>query len=430
MDRTILRKNAKVLSDGVAGLVNIRPILPIVDHPAFQSLGFKHQLGVTFLVYPSAMHTRKAHSFGAYRKAKLLCASWRDMSMISEEEAMAIPAYALLHDIGHYPFSHVTEWLFPISHNARGLTIVETMRNEIEACDIDFELVRSLFHHSNPLYLAVSDKNLGMEKLDYLERDGVATIGTKLKTDYLREHTYWFNNQVVIDEKAIDEVKDIQNFYVKMFKNVYLRKGCVIAQRHFQKMTYLLLLAGEVTIAELSEMNDFELLGRLSNSRDPGVRKLFTAFTQRNLFKEGVVIRYQDFAHAERTGSKHIAVIGLADAQIDRMTQARELSDYHQDSLLQLEEKISRALGLQREDILVVTIVSPDRFKTKDVSIMTSNNEIASLQERYPRHFMDLAEIARAYTAFRVCAQSAHREILYQKSQVIADIILSHIPQD
>lgn len=418
----------KLISDPIHGMIDVRPVLPIVETREFQALGYKSQLGVVPLVYAAATHTRKAHCIGAYHAAKMLCRRWLDWGMITPEEAVAVPVYALIHDIGHYPLSHVTEALFPISHDERGIGIVKKLKPQIEACNVNFDLVLSLADHSNPLYLAVHDKNLGAEKLDYLERDGRATITDRpVGIDYLREHIYWLGNCLAIDEKAVDSSKDCQDFYAKMFKNVYLRRGAVIGQRHLQKNVYLLLKSGEVNVTDLAEMYDFELFSRLRSSKDPKVKEMFEDFLHRNLFKEAVVIRYADFVDTEHTAGKDKSVIGLDHHTMERIANSKNLSDYNQEALLEIEAKIAMAVGLKPEDVLIVTIVSPDRFKTQDIQIVTGNGRLASLKDRYPGHFHDLAETAKSYTAFRVCAKQENRAKLSQKADLIKNIILESI---
>lgn len=417
----------KLISDPIHGMINVRPILPILETREFQNLGFKSQLGVTSIVFPAATHTRKAHSLGAYQATKVLCRRWLEWSMITPKEAEALPVFALVHDIGHYPFSHVTEPLFTISHDLRGIELVKRMKDQISQC-ADFDLVLSLSNHSNPLYLAVHDKNFGTEKLDYLERDGRATITDRpVGIDYLREHIYWIAPRLAIDEKAVDASKDCQDFYAKMYKNVYLRRGSVIGQRHLQKNVYLAVNSGELKLDDLSEMYDFELLGALRSSKDPRVKKLIENFLHRNLFKEAVVLRYKDFVHAERTAEKNKVVIGLDNNVMEQIADSKQLSDYNQAALLAVEHKIAKAVGLEPEDVLIVTIVSPERFKTEDISIVTSNGNLASLKERYPSHFLDLAETAKSYTAFRICAQEEHRAQLAQNAELVKNIILESI---
>src|SRR5689334_24466647 len=84
--------------------------LQLVDTEIFQRLRYVRQLGLAYLVYPGATHTRFEHALGAYYLASktlaMLCSSG---ASISEEDQSIVRAAALLHDVGHYPFSHALE---------------------------------------------------------------------------------------------------------------------------------------------------------------------------------------------------------------------------------------------------------------------------------------------------------------------------------
>src|SRR3989338_5693411 len=104
--------------------------------------------------------------------------------------------------------------------------------------------------HEDPLYLAVHDKNLGMEKFDYLTRDAFYTIKEMPGVDYLSRYIYFVDGQVAVDERVIDQAKAIQDFYIKMTKHVYLRKKSAISQRLIQKMAYELVKEG-MSVSEI-----------------------------------------------------------------------------------------------------------------------------------------------------------------------------------
>jgi len=351
-------KSPKVIADPIYGIIDIRPVLPMVETPEFQALGDKRQLGMSYLVFPSATHTRKAHSLGAYHATRELGRRWLELGFINQREADALAGYALYHDIGHPAFSHVTEPLceMPVGANATqtkeykhmsansalSLAIIRRRKREIEASGIDFALLESLAAHRNPLHLAVSDKNLGMEKLDYLERDGLCTILSRpAGLDYLRNHIYFVRGdsatgnranggrtdggQLAIDEKAIDNALETQNFYLKMYKNVYLRKTSAIAQRMFQKMTHHLILAGELAASDLPKLTDSELFGIMRPSRDATVQKLYEFFKRRELFREAIVFRPKSFADDENETDKAIATFGIDEKHIKKLVAAPAL---------------------------------------------------------------------------------------------------------
>ena len=112
---------SKILNDPVYGFITLNKgiLLNIVDHPYFQRLGRIKQLGLTYLVYPGAHHTRFHHAIGAAYLMEQAVQTLKDNGiLISNDEKTAVILAILLHDIGHGPFSHALENSFVtgISH--------------------------------------------------------------------------------------------------------------------------------------------------------------------------------------------------------------------------------------------------------------------------------------------------------------------------
>lgn len=400
----------KVIADPVYGIVDIHPVLPMVETEEFQSLADKRQLGMSYLVFPSATHTRMAHSFGAYHATNELARRWLELGMVNEPQARALAGYALYHDIGHPAFSHVTEELCDEDNDQVGAKVIARLKQYIESCGIDFNLLMEMARHNNPLYLGVHDKNLGMEKLDYLERDGLYTILSRpAGIDYLRKHVYFIDGELMIDEKVVDNAIEVQNFYLKMYKNVYLRKASVIAQRMMQKMVYALIAEGTITASDLIRLTDSELVGIVKQSPNRTAQTLYGRLRRRELFKEALVIRHQKFASAHQVSGKAVAVFGLDDEAITKLISAPSLTNKNQEALIQLEEEIAGIAGIPPDDVLAVTVFNAWRFVPQDIAIYGEHGR-SSLKERYPAHFHDMEEVARSYATFRVCTTEEHRK--------------------
>src|SRR5919112_4847163 len=93
--------------------------LRLVDTPAFQRLRYVRQLGLAYLVYPGATHTRFEHALGAYHLARQTLAlldERGELRGIAGDECALVRAAALLHDVGHYPYSHALEEIGAVHH--------------------------------------------------------------------------------------------------------------------------------------------------------------------------------------------------------------------------------------------------------------------------------------------------------------------------
>src|SRR3989344_141572 len=422
-------KNAKLINDPLWGLIDITDYLPMIDVPQFQALGFKYQLGVTSMLFPSATHTRKQHCLGAFRRTQQLTDRWLRRGFINNKEARLLEGFALWHDIGHGPFSHVAEEVtkefYGSDHDEHGAQIIDNLRYAAEAANLNFDELKKLFTHENQLYLAVHDKNLGTEKLDYLSRDAYYTLGETPGVEYLANHTYFIENKIVIDEKAIDQAKAIQEFYVKMYKNVYLRKNSTIAQRLIQKMILELLREIKMSEDDFWALTDFGLLGLFETSENNSVRQYYQRFIRRDLPKNAIAIRSEKFAFIEEIAHKPQNIFGVAEDVMQKLISSERFAT--PSKLEVLERDIEKLASLPANSILVVPPTSVARFVPKDINIYMTGGKIATLSNYFEDHFKALEEEGRSYVVMRVCVFEENRLALSEPAiaQKIKDYILS-----
>src|SRR3954463_4897734 len=167
----------EIIRDPLWNNVAVDPLaMRLVDSPAFQRLRYVRQLGLAFLVYPGATHSRFEHALGTYHLAR------RALTLLDERGVLAgIPRLAcstvriaaLLHDIGHYPFSHALEEIGALHHEevARPLItegeVAEVLCREVgpKAPERIIELIRG--KSDSPLQGLISG-SIDLDKLDYL----------------------------------------------------------------------------------------------------------------------------------------------------------------------------------------------------------------------------------------------------------------------
>src|SRR4051812_21015964 len=160
--------------------ITLEPVAAaIVDTPAFQRLRYIRQLGHAFLVYPGATHTRFEHALGAYGLARRALAGLKERGALTPDEERAAPFIrigALLHDIGHYPFSHALEESGLASHEriAAALRADEPLQGTLTRAGIDApeQTLGALIcgTSTHPLAGLISG-SIDLDKIDYLKRD-------------------------------------------------------------------------------------------------------------------------------------------------------------------------------------------------------------------------------------------------------------------
>ena len=230
----ITRNKKKIINDPVFGFISIQSdlVFDIIEHPWFQRLRRIRQLGLSYLVFPGANHTRFEHSIGAVHLVQEAVDSLRLKGhTITDEEAEAVVIAILLHDIGHGPFSHVLE-------NA----LVETSHEEISALAIArlnsefgnrLALALEIFENRYPkkfLHQLVSGQ-LDMDRLDYLARDSFFTgvVEGVVGIDRIIKMLEVEDDRLVIESKGVYSIEKFLIARRLMYWQVYLHKTVMAA---------------------------------------------------------------------------------------------------------------------------------------------------------------------------------------------------------
>ncbi len=167
----------EVVRDPLWNNIRLEPeALAVVDTPAVQRLRYVRQLGHAFLVYPGATHTRFEHALGTYHLARRVLAQLDELEGRRPDpaEGLAVRIAALLHDIGHYPFSHALEEAGLPHHEelaARHLTS-GPLAAALERLGVPAARLLPLIQGTSPSPLGgIVASSLDVDKLDYLSRD-------------------------------------------------------------------------------------------------------------------------------------------------------------------------------------------------------------------------------------------------------------------
>ncbi len=225
----------KIINDPVFGFINLQSetVFDLLEHPFFQRLRRIKQLGLSYLVFPGANHTRFEHALGATHLMRQAIATLRLKGhLITEEEAEAVTIAILLHDIGHAPFSHVLEnTLVNISHEEISLLLMQELNREFEG-KLDLSILIFTNQYKKQFLHQLVASQLDMDRLDYLSRDsfftGVAegTIGIERIIKMLNV----FEDKLVVDVKGIYSIEKFLISRRLMYWQVYLHKTVVAAE--------------------------------------------------------------------------------------------------------------------------------------------------------------------------------------------------------
>ena len=233
-----MRKNqvSKILNDPVYGFITLNKgiLLNIVDHPFFQRLSRIKQLGLTYLVYPGAHHTRFHHAIGAaHLMGQAIHTLQENGFSISEEERTSVTLAILLHDIGHGPFSHALEHSFVegINHENISSLFMESLNKELDgALDMAIEIFDNRYPKKFLHHLVSSQ--LDMDRLDYLKRDSFFTgvsDGVVSNQRIIKMFSI-VNDEIVIKEKGIYSIEKFIVARRLMYWQVYLHKTVLSAE--------------------------------------------------------------------------------------------------------------------------------------------------------------------------------------------------------
>ena len=332
--------HSKTIRDSIHGNIKIGGVfLDLLGAPEIQRLHNVKQLGLAHLVFPGAHHTRLEHSLGAYNMA--LKAS--EMLNLDESESELVTCAALLHDIGHGPFSHTLESILRDSLDVNHVDLTERLLfGEYEIFDSrEKEFISSPSVHEilsknniNQRYVAdiikgkmleypylsqLLDSAIDVDQLDYLIRDAYYTGVAYGMIDIERFiQTLVINDdRLAIARKGVGVVENILMARTLMYSSVYFHKTVRIAELMLSKSIEMIPNAKPL---DFFKMTDAELVNDLKNE-GPFQNEIVTYLKYRVLFKQAYLL-----THSNLDEQKNEIVKSLEDVE-SRKEKEREIED-------------------------------------------------------------------------------------------------------
>jgi HD superfamily phosphohydrolase len=275
--------------------------LELVDTGTFQRLRNVRQLGLAYVVYPGATHSRFEHALGTYHLSRqtlaLLCESNPGLAIDPSDQAI-VRCAALLHDIGHYPFSHALEEIGQLHHEdvARPLItqgeIADILSHRIsdDAPARIFELIRGV--STSPLQGLISG-SLDLDKIEYLKRDafmcgvpyGEIDVDRLTNSMLILDDPQSGRPALGVREKGLSALESLLFAKYQMYRNVYWHHAVRSATAMYKRMVDDALRSRALDASILPSLTDEGLLHHLEHSH-PG--PLLDALRTRRLYKRAL----------------------------------------------------------------------------------------------------------------------------------------------
>ncbi|WP_435063914.1 HD domain-containing protein [Halobaculum sp. EA56] len=328
----------------------------LLDTGPVQRLRRIAQLGTVKLVYPSANHTRFEHSLGVYHLADRALSSLG----VGGVEAERVRAAALLHDIGHAPFSHNVEELL---HRHTGLyhddvsdLLVDTEVGDVLlAHDLDPERVAGLIAGEGQYGQLVSGE-LDVDRMDYLVRDAHHTgvpYGTIDHERLIRELTF-ADGELVLDEGNVQTAESLLMARALMTPTVYAHPVARISKGMLRRATERLIATPDIDAGQVRRMDDYDLICALRMT--PETEEFARRYDRRDLYKRAVWAEYDDTP--------------------DRLREADH------DTVRDLESDIAGRADVSPSEVVVD--VPPEPSMTESTSEVLVNGEVRRLGDHSP----------------------------------------------
>ena len=363
-----LEEESKAIRDPVWGYIHTPdPLLALIDTEEFQRLRNITQLGFVHLVYPGARHSRFEHSLGVYHLAKQFLARLvrSDPPLeLADEDVRVFLAATLLHDIGHYPFSHTLEELMPffVDHEKHARRIIEdesggvsrVLRREVGvdparvANVIDYKAKDREIPARDLLLANILSGTLDPDKIDYLLRDSLfcgVPFGESVNRDRLISAIKYDprRRRLAITSKGVSAVESLVFTNYQMYRNVYWHHTVRAATAMFKRSLQDVLVHPDCRIAhgDFHGVTEGELMRILRAEQErlglEGAAVLLGGVQRRRLYKVASFIFpgerkqrllhyfYDLYQHPDKRRSKEIELSRLFGDRLNRRMNGSEI---------------------------------------------------------------------------------------------------------
>ena len=409
MPKSAMNKR-KILNDPVFGFIELQSdlIFDLIEHQYFQRLRRIKQLGLSCLVYPGANHTRFEHALGAFH---LMCSAINSLRSkgveITDEEAEAVSAAILLHDIGHGPFSHALERTLVqgVTHEDLSLELMHRLNSELNnKLDLTIKIFKNEYSKSFLHQLVASQ--LDMDRMDYLRRDSFfsGVVEGTIGSDRIIKMLNVKNDRLVVEIKGIYSVEKFLIARRLMYWQVYLHKTVIVAENLLINVLRRAkqLAANGITVFSPPQLQWF-LTGQI------GLENLNVESNKSALLTNFVALDDSDIVSSIKVWCNHTDPIlaFLSNSIINRKLFKIEIADqpFSGDKIAKIEKEFMSYFAVSQDDIdyfVFSNTITNNIYEinSDDITILLKNNDTVSLDKASE---INLGALSKTITKHFLC---------------------------
>ncbi len=310
-------QRTKVFRDPIYGYIEVeyKLILELIDSKEIQRLRRIRQLSGVAMVFHTAEHSRFTHSLGAYHMANLVLHHVEGIGVLSEYERILLLSSALLHDIGHGPYSHAFENVLETSHEEMTEKIILSKTSDVNKIlskipNLALDVASVIAHKGKyPLIESLVSSQLDVDRMDYLTRDAYFTGATYGTIDMHR----LLRSMIIVDGKLLYRTSGVHtlesylmsryHMYFQVYFHPVARAYELLLESIYERIkdltasnvkidanieSFLNVIKDNDDVNSYIELDDAYVNGfikQLTKSNDYVLNKLANAFNCRKLFK-------------------------------------------------------------------------------------------------------------------------------------------------
>lgn len=402
----------KLLNVPPFGQVDVSQYLPIIDSREFQRLDECTQLACVGKIYRGATHTRFLHSVAVMGLTRDLLWNMFSRGFFKGDEEQVehdLCCAALVHDIGHGPYSHTVEYVLRAlngdGHKERTVEKIKGMDEVLARCGSSADRVIHLLDKKKKASHGelIWQTAYGMDKIGYVYMDQAMTGYHAALPPDVKEFMHYVSFErkhgVRIEDKAINLLRTLFEGYMSMWTGVYFRKSKLIGERMLMRAIEEWIAADDVDTSKIWDEAESWVVTKLRESSSNVARELMDDYRYRKHLKTALSVRIKTYAMEERSAGKDIGVAGVSRAQM------KKIAEHYQNPLNTtiLERKLAQIINCPDHHVLVSFPGEPGKIMPSDVRLVNKQGDNAgTLFERHPSFQASLQERADAFYAMRV----------------------------